>query len=74
MSASTPSILHPVQVEALFHASEGPVVQLPTPGQMQLGSLLQLGPSGSGHVGPSGVHDSVQMTGSLVADLGGVSV
>jgi len=55
------------EVEALFHATQGPVIELPAPGQMQIGSLLQLAGSRAGN--PS----SVQMSGSLVPDLGGVS-
>lgn len=49
-------------------------MQLPPPGQMTFGGLLQLGLStgGSGPGDPATAHGSVHMSGSLVADLGGV--
>lgn len=66
-----------MQVEALFHSSQGPIVQLPPPGQMPLGGPLQLAPSASVSMpaanGGGGGGGGMQMTSSLVADLGGVS-
>lgn len=61
-------------MEALFHLSQGPIVQLPPPGQMPLGGLLQLAPSASVSMPPAngGGGGGIQMTSSLVADLGGV--